>query len=119
MNQNDHHEHNNNGGDEKWFNRPPEPEEDRFRDGMIDGFTRARQILWRDYMRRAGECRLMAENAESQQVKDTLSAQEVAYRNAADIAARSHTLYPGALEKDADPDDPRFTIKYDDDLFRY
>lgn len=94
-------------------------DEDRFRDGFIDGFVRAREIFWRDFMRRAGECKLMAESADSQSVKDTLSAQEVAYRNAADLVSRSHTLYPGALERDADPDDPRFTVKYDKDLFKY
>lgn len=93
--------------------------EDRFADGFIDGFVRAREIFWRDFMRRAGECRLMAESAESQSVKDNLSAMEVAYRNAADMAARSHTLYPGALSPDADPEDPRFTVKFDNNLFRY
>lgn len=104
----------NNGEDYKSPNQ-----EDRFRDGMIDGWVRAREVFWRDFMRRAGECKLMAENADSQQVKDILSAQEVAYRNAADLVSRSHTLYPGALEQDASPDDPRFTVKYDGDLFKY
>ena len=100
-------------------NENPAGGDDRFQDGFIEGFVRAREIFWRDYMRRAGECKLMGESADSQQVKDTMSAMEVAYRNAADIASRSHTLYPGALEKDANPDDHRFTVKYDDDLFRY
>lgn len=94
-------------------------DEDRFRDGFIDGFVRAREIFWRDFMRRAGECKLMADNAESQSVKDTMSAMEVSYRNAADLVARSHTLYPGALQADASPDDPRFTVKFNEDLYRY
>lgn len=94
-------------------------EEDRFADGFQEGFGRAREIFWRDFMRRAGEAKLMADNAESQQVKDVLSAQEVAYRNAADLVSRSHTLYPGALQQDAETDDPRFTVKYDGDLFKY
>lgn len=101
-----------------WFDQPNE-DQDRFRDGFIDGFTRAREIFWRDLMRRAGEARLMAENAESQSVRDNMSALEVAYRNAADMVSRSHTLYPGAIRGDADPEDPRFTVNYDANLFKY
>ena len=101
-----------------WFDGP-NPNEDRFRDGFIDGFTRAREIFWRDLMRRAGEAKLMAENATSQSVRDHLCSQEVAYRNAADMVSRSHTLYPGAISPDADPEDPRFTVNYDGNLYRY
>lgn len=93
--------------------------ENRFAAGFMEGFTRSRQIFWRDFMRRAVECKLMAETADSQSVKDTLSAQEVAYRNAANLVARSHTLYPGALQADADKDDPRFTVEFNEDLYRY
>ena len=94
-------------------------EEDRFADGFQEGFSRAREIFWRDFMRRAGECKLMADNADSQTVKDNLSAMEVSYRNAADLVARSHTLYPGALQSDASPDDPRYTVKFNEDLYKY
>lgn len=61
----------------------------------------------------------MAENTESQSLKESLMAMETAYRNSADYIARSHTLYPGALPKDADPNDIRFSIKYDENLFKY
>ncbi len=101
-----------------WFednNREP----DRFADGFIDGFTRAREIFWRDLMRRAGECKLMCDNASTESLKEHFASMEVAYRNAADLISRSHTLYPGALPKDADPNDPRFSVKFDDNLFRY
>lgn len=101
-----------------WFedgNREP----DRFADGFIDGFTRAREIFWRDLMRRAGECHLMGENSQSESLKEHFASMEVAYRNSADLISRSHTLYPGALPKDADPSDPRFSVKFDDNLFRY
>lgn len=101
-----------------WFeddNREP----DRFADGFIDGFTRAREIFWRDLMRRAGECKLMADSSQSESLKESLAGMEVAYRNAADLISRSHTLYPGALPREASPDDPRFSVKFDGNLFRY
>jgi hypothetical protein len=98
---------------------PRNPDEDRFRDGFIDGFTRAREIFWRDLMRKAGECKLMAETTDSQSLKDNLSAMEAAYRVSADLISRSHTVYPGALTPDADQDDPRYTVKFDNNLFRY
>ncbi len=100
-----------------WFEQ--QRENDRFGDGFIDGFTRAREIFWRDLMRRAGEAKLMADNADSQTVKDQLCSMEVAYRNAADMVSRSHTLYPGAIKPDADPEDPRFSVTYDGNLFKY
>jgi hypothetical protein len=55
---------------------PPQrdPHEDRFRDGFIDGFTRAREIFWRDLMRKAGECRLMSEVTDSESLKEHLAA---------------------------------------------
>lgn len=93
--------------------------EERFAAGFMDGFTRAREIFWRDFMRKAGECRLMAENSQSEPLKEQLYAMEVAYRNAADLASRSHTLYPGALPAGANPDDPRYTVKFNEDLYRY
>ena len=101
-----------------WFddhNREP----DRFSDGFLEGFVRAREIFWRDLMRRAGECRLMADTTQSPTLKEHFAGMEVAYRNSADLISRSHTLYPGALPKDASPDDPRFSVKFDDNLFRY
>jgi hypothetical protein len=100
-----------------WFEE--RNDQDRFTDGFIDGFTRAREIFWRDLMRRAGECHLMAENSQSESLRESFAAMEVAYRNSADLISRSHTLYPGALAKDANPDDPRFTVKFDDNLFKY
>lgn len=93
--------------------------EDRFQDGFIDGFTRAREIFWRDLMRKAGECKLMSEATDSQSLKDNLSAMEAAYRVSADLISRSHTVYPGALSADSDPEDPRYTVKFDNNLFRY
>lgn len=101
-----------------WFDQP-NGGDDRFAAGFIDGFSRAREIFWRDLMRRAGECRLMAENSQSETLKEHFAAMDVAYRNAADLISRSHTLYPGALPKDANPNDPRFSVKFDDNLFRY
>jgi len=95
------------------------PYEDRFRDGFIDGFTRAREIFWRDLMRKAGECRLMGESTDSPTLKEHMAAMEVAYRVSADLISRSHTVYPGALGSDASIDDPRYTIKFDEDLFKY
>lgn len=103
-----------------WFEDGGRGDEvDRFADGFIDGFTRAREIFWRDLMRKAGECKLMADNSKSESLKEQLYAMEVAYRNSADLISRSHTLYPGALPKNANPDDPRFSVKFDDNLFRY
>lgn len=96
----------------------PTPE-DRFQDGFIDGFTRAREIFWRDLMRKAGECHLMIEATDNQSLKDNLSAMEASYRVSADLIARSHTVYPGALAPGSDPEDPRYTIKFEDNLFRY
>ena len=98
---------------------PRNPEEDRFRDGFIDGFTRAREIFWRDLMRKAGECRLMSEVTTNQSFKDNLAAMEAVYRFSADLISRSHTLYPGAIPRDIDADDPRFNVKFDENLFRY
>jgi multisubunit Na+/H+ antiporter MnhE subunit len=48
-----------------------------------------------------------------------MAAMEVAYRVSADLISRSHTVYPGALTIDADPNDPRYTIKFDEDLYKY
>jgi len=95
------------------------PEQERFAAGFIDGFTRAREIFWRDLMRRAGECRLMGESANTPELKSQFSSMEVTYRNSADLISRSHTLYPGALPPGADANDPRFSVKFDDNLFRY
>jgi hypothetical protein len=92
---------------------------DRYDDGFIEGFSRSREIFWRDLMRRAGECRLMSESTDSQTLREHLAAMDVAYRNAADIVSRAHTLYPGSLPKDASHDDPRFTVKYEGNLYRY
>jgi hypothetical protein len=95
------------------------PEEERFAAGFIDGFTRAREIFWRDLMRRAGECRLMGESAATPELKSHFSSMEISYRNSADLISRSHTLYPGAIPPGASVDDPRFSVKFDEDLFRY
>jgi hypothetical protein len=95
------------------------PDQERFAAGFIEGFSRAREIFWRDLMRRAGECRLMGESATTPELKSQFSSMEVAYRNSADLISRSHTLYPGALPPGASADDPRFSVKFDDNLFRY
>lgn len=102
-----------------WFEDPNRRDNDRFADGFIDGFSRAREIFWRDLMRRAGECKLMGECAATPELKSHFSSMEVSYRNAADLISRSHTLYPGALPPGASADDPRFSVKFDDNLFRY
>lgn len=102
-----------------WFDDDANRETDRFADGFIDGFTRAREIFWRDLMRRAGECRLMSESTDNPALKEHFDTMEVTYRNSADLISRSHTLYPGALPKDASVNDPRFSVKFDDNLFRY
>lgn len=95
-------------------------QEDRFQDGFIDGFGRAREIFWRDLMRRAGECKLMCENTDSESLKESMKAMEAAYRNAAELIARSHTVYPGALQGDSNPEDenPKYTITYDN-FYKY
>lgn len=105
---------------EKWFDRPEESGEDRFRAGFMDGFGRAREIFWRDLMRRAGECKLMYDNTDSDQLKESMRAMEAAYRNSAELIARSHTLYPGALRGDSNPNNetPEYTISYDD-FYKY
>lgn len=95
------------------------PHEDRFRDGFIDGFTRAREIFWRDLMRKAGECRLMIEVTDSPSLKEHMASLEAAYRVSADLISRSHTVYPGAIAPGSDPEDPRYTVKFDNNLFRY
>ena len=95
------------------------PDEERFASGFIEGFTRAREIFWRDLMRRAGECRLMGESAATPELKSHFSSMEISYRNSADLISRSHTLYPGAIPPGASVDDPRFSVKYDENLFRY
>lgn len=101
-------------------------EEDRFADGFQEGFGRAREIFWRDFMRKAGELRLMidqmkeslGDSAEDSRAIELLASMEGVYRNTADTVARSHTLYPGALSNDADPNDKRYTVRYDD-LYKY
>lgn len=109
-----------NDGDQGHHHPPQrDPHEDRFRDGFIDGFTRAREIFWRDLMRKAGECRLMSEVTDSESLKEHLAALEAAYRVSADLISRSHTVYPGAILSGSDPEDPRYTVKFDDNLYRY
>jgi len=100
-------------GDDRMF-------EDRFADGFNEGFSRSREIFWRDMMRRAGECKLMCDNTDSETIKETMKAMEAAYRNAAELIARSHTVYPGALEDNSTPDDesPSYTVSYND-FFKY
>jgi hypothetical protein len=61
----------------------------------------------------------MGESTDSPSLKEHMAAMEVAYRVSADLISRSHTVYPGALTIDADPNDPRYTIKFDEDLYKY
>jgi len=107
------------GEPDRYEDIPRGDHEDRFADGFLEGFVRARQLFWRDLMRRAGECRTMLQSSDSEELKQHLAAMEAAYRNSADLVARSHTLYPGSLPKGADPNDPRFGVNFDDNLFRY
>jgi hypothetical protein len=94
--------------------------DERFAAGFIDGFSRAREIFWRDLMRRAGECKLMYDNTDSESLKESVKSMEAAYRNGAELIARSHTMYPGALRSDSNIGDenPSYTISYDD-LYKY
>ena len=106
------------------YNSPHE--EDRFQDGFIDGWVRSREVFWRDFMRKAGELRLiidqmkesLGDSAEDSHAIEILASMEGVYRNSADVVSRSHTLYPGALSSDSDPQDKRFTVRYDD-LYKY
>lgn len=104
-------------GDERMY-------EDRFADGFKEGFTRAREIFWRDFMRKAGDAHLMGDllvgtPAEDLEEAKKFALMEVVYRSVADTISKSHTLYPGAVTIDSeDPDNPSTTVDYND-LFRY
>lgn len=98
--------------------------EDRFADGFREGFSRAREIFWRDFMRKAGEVRLMSDllvdtPAEDLDEAKKFALMEVVYRSVADTIARSHTLYPGAIQgSEEDLGSENTTVNYND-LFRY
>lgn len=104
-------------GDERMY-------EDRFADGFKEGFTRAREIFWRDFMRKAGEAHLMGEllvgtPAEDIEEAKKFALMEVVYKSVAETIARSHTVYPGAVKDDPGNQGVRnSTINYDD-LFKY
>lgn len=104
-------------GDEQMY-------EDRFADGFKEGFTRAREIFWRDFMRKAGEAHLMGDllvgtPAEDVEEAKKFALMEVVYRSVADTIARSHTLYPGAITIDSeDMENSSTTVDYKN-LFRY
>jgi hypothetical protein len=107
----------------KWFEDGGQPEEDRFADGFKDGFGRAREIFWRDFMRKAGDARLMSEQIrELNPLKaDEFALMDAIYRSVADNIARSHNLYPGAIAGDEALEGPiggGFTVNYDH-LYRY
>lgn len=104
-------------GDERMF-------EDRFADGFKEGFSRAREIFWRDFMRKAGDARLLGDllvgtPAEDIEEAKKFALMEVVYRSVADTIAKSHTLYPGAVKIDSeDEENPDTTVNYNK-LFDY
>jgi len=107
----------------KWFEDGGQPEEDRFADGFKDGFSRAREIFWRDFMRKAGDARLMSEQIRAlNSVKaDEFAVMDAVYRSVADNIARSHNLYPGAISGDKAVDGPDglgYSVEYNH-LYRY
>lgn len=104
-------------GDEKMY-------EDRYAEGFTEGFSRARAIFWRDFMRKAGDAHLMGDllvgtPAEDVEEAKKFALMEVVYRSVADTIARSHTLYPGAITIDSeDIEAPSTTVDYNN-LFKY
>ena len=98
--------------------------EDRFADGFREGFTRAREIFWRDFMRKAGDARLMGDLLVGTPAEDIDEAKkfalmEVVYRSVADTIAKSHTLYPGAVTVSDDTPEGRETTVWHDKLYEY
>lgn len=96
-------EDNNNSEQER--QRPPEPSErdNAYTQGFEEGFSRARQIFWRDFMRKAEDARIASaqlrsasEDNEEQAIYFALL--DSTYITAAHTVARSHTLYPGAVK---------------------
>ena len=82
-------------------------DDSRFEHGFLEGFTRARQIFWRDAVRRAKESeflasQLRASNPAGDAMADSLDSMAAAYMNIADLISKSHTLYPGALQDNFD-----------------
>lgn len=115
---NDPNWHNNNDGPSK---------EDRFADGFQEGFSRAREIFWRDFMRKAGDARLMAQiiadsPGDNSTQSENFALMVTVYRSVADAIAKSHTLYPGAVHVDLDLENPtgsqNTTVRFDG-LFKY
>jgi hypothetical protein len=98
--------------------------EDRFADGFQEGFSRAREIFWRDFMRKAGDARLMGDLLVGTPAEDIDEAKkfalmEVVYRSVADTIAKSHTLYPGAIVVNQDtPEGTETSVNYDT-LYNY
>ena len=98
--------------------------EDRFADGFQEGFSRAREIFWRDFMRKAGDARLMGDllvgtPAEDIEEAKKFALMEVVYRSVADTIAKSHTLYPGAVAIDKNtPEGTETGVKHDT-LYNY
>lgn len=104
-------------GDEKMY-------EDRYAEGFTEGFSRARAIFWRDFMRKAGEAHLMGEllvgtPAEDVEEAKKFALMEVVYKSVAETIARSHTLYPGAVKDEAGAEGRGATTINYDDLFKY
>lgn len=82
---------------EAWWNNLEE-EDDRYAEGFKEGFSRAREIFWRDFMRRAGEAKMLNDSTKESlgHGLESFAITEAAYRNCADMVSRGHTLYPGA-----------------------
>lgn len=73
----------------------------RFEHGFLEGFSRARQIFWRDCQRRAKEAESMAAHIRSmkngdQSLAATFDTVAATYINACDLISKGHSLYPGA-----------------------
>lgn len=94
-----------------------EADDHRFEHGFKEGFTRAREIFWRDFMRKAGDARLMGQQlvdsaGGATPQSEAMFMMEATYRSVADSIAKSHTLYPGALPADLDINDESINIRF-------
>jgi hypothetical protein len=89
-------------------------EDNRFADGFFDGFTRARQIFWRDFYRKSIEFNKLASDLERSNLPDLSEKFYLMahlYSGVCDLIAQSHSLYPGAAVFDEDEESSGQEIK--------
>lgn len=99
-------------------NNPPitrgdeQMDDNRFADGFADGFTRARQIFWRDFYRKSVELDTLASNLEKSNLTELAEKfyfMSHLYSGVCDLISKSHSLYPGAIVSGEDDEEVKLS----------